>query len=406
MRRIAIIGVGMGTPGSMTVEAAEFCRGAQLLIGAQRMLGAVEEKEGQIRCVEYLPDKVSACIQAHPEAEQAAILLSGDVGFFSGAKKLLDAFPDAVVFSGISSAVCFAGRLKMSWEDWKLTSSHGRKCNLIGEILRNRKVFTILGTKDAAAEICRKLVWYEMQGIRVWIGENLGYPEEQILSGTPADFAEHAGTALSVMLIENPDPRKIVTHGIADEEFLRDKVPMTKEEVREISVSKLHLAEDSVAYDIGAGSGSVSVEMALMAVQGMVYAIEKNPNAVELLHKNKRKFRVDNMEIVEGLAPEAMKDLPAPTHAFIGGSSGNMKEILDVLVAKNPNVRVVVNAITLETVDEALGLLSRPPFAGLDTVSVSAAKSKTVGRYHMMMGQNPVYIFSADAVNEEDDVSK
>ena len=237
MREIAVIGVGMGTPGSMTVEAADFCRGAQLLIGAERMLGAVEMREGQIRCVEYLPDRVCACIEAHPEAERVAILLSGDVGFFSGAKKLLEAIPDAAVYSGISSAVCFAGRLRMSWEDWKLTSSHGRHCNLIGEIARNKKVFTILGTKDAAAEICRKLVYYGLDGIRIHIGENLGYPEERLLSGVPEDFAEHAGTPLSVMLIENPSPRRTVVHGIPDEEFIRDKVPMTKEEVREISSS-------------------------------------------------------------------------------------------------------------------------------------------------------------------------
>ena len=397
MREIAVIGVGMGTPGSMTVEAADFCRSAQLLIGAERMLGAVEMREGQIRCVEYLPDRVCACIDAHPEAERVAILLSGDVGFFSGAKKLLEAIPDAAVYSGISSAVCFAGRLRMSWEDWKLTSSHGRHCNLIGEITRNKKVFTILGTKDAAAEICRKLVYYGLDGIRIHIGENLGYPEERLLSGVPEDFAEHAGTPLSVMLIENPSPRRTVVHGIPDEKFIRDKVPMTKEEVREISVSKLQLAEDSVIYDIGAGSGSCSVEMALMAVQGKVYAIEKNPVAVELLHKNKRKFAVDNMEIIEGEAPSAMADLPVPTHAFIGGSSGNMKEILQVLLEKNPHIRVVVNAITLETVDEALALLGKEPFTGLDIAAVSTAKSKTVGRYHMMMGQNPVYIFAADA---------
>ena len=111
---------------------------------------------------------------------------------------------------------------------------------------------------------------------------------------------------------------------------------MTKEEVRTVSLSKLRLTADSVCYDVGAGTGSLSVEMALRAHQGQVWAIEKKEDAVELIHRNKLKFAADNLEIVEGLAPEALKDLPAPTHAFIGGSSGNLKEIVKLLLEKNP----------------------------------------------------------------------
>lgn len=129
---------------------------------------------------------------------------------------------------------------------------------------------------------------------------------------------------------------------------------MTKEEVRTVSLSKLRLTADSVCYDVGAGTGSLSIEMALRAHQGQVWAIEKKEDAVELIHRNKLKFAADNLEIVEGLAPEALKDLPAPTHAFIGGSSGNLKEIVKLLVEKNPQVRIVINCITLETVSEAL----------------------------------------------------
>ena len=170
---------------------------------------------------------------------------------------------------------------------------------------------------------------------------------------------------------------------------------MTKEEVREISVSKMRLAVDSVVYDVGAGSGSVSIEMALQALEGHVYAIEKNPVAVELLRANKRKFCADNLTVVEGLAPEALEDLPVPTHAFIGGSSGNLKEILEHLLARNPQIRVVINAITLETVCEALEALKALNFKDEDIAAVTAAKSKVVGRYHMMMGQNPVYVIAA-----------
>ncbi len=126
-----------------------------------------------------------------------------------------------------------------------------------------------------------------------------------------------------------------------------------------------------------------------------MFAVEKNPVAVELLYANRRRFRADNLTVVEGLAPEALVELPAPTHAFIGGSSGNLKEILELLLSKNPNIRVVINAITLETLSESLEALKALGFAGEDIASVSVAKSRTAGRYHMMMGQNPVYVIAA-----------
>ena len=169
---------------------------------------------------------------------------------------------------------------------------------------------------------------------------------------------------------------------------------MTKEEVREVSVSKMRLENDSVIYDVGAGSGSVSVEMACKAIEGHVYSIEKKDLAVELLKKNKKKFACDNITIVPGLAPQALKDLPVPTHAFIGGSSGNLYEILELLLARNPKIRIVINCITLETVTESLNALDKLPFTDVDIVSITAAKSKKIANYNMMMGQNPVYVIS------------
>ena len=116
--------------------------------------------------------------------------------------------------------------------------------------------------------------------------------------------------------------------------------------------------------------------------------------AIDLLEQNKRKFGTDNLEIIKGLAPEALEGLPAPTHAFIGGSSGNLKEILEVLLEQNPRVRVVINAIALETVAEAMQCLKSMAFTDVDIAQVSVAKGKKLGSYEMMMGQNPVYIFS------------
>jgi len=197
------------------------------------------------------------------------------------------------------------------------------------------------------------------------------------------------------MLLENDSAGDaVVTHGMPDQVFLRDKAPMTKEEIRSISLSKLRLQEASVVYDIGAGTGSVSIEIAKMSSQGSVYAIEKNPEAAALLYQNKQKFAVDHLTIIEGLAPEACENLPVLTHAFIGGSSGNLKEIMQMLLKKNSNVRIVINCITLETVAEALDCLKTLPVTDTDIVQIAAGKAKEIGAYHMMMGQNPIYIIS------------
>ena len=164
--------------------------------------------------------------------------------------------------------------------------------------------------------------------------------------------------------------------------------------MRSISLSKLRLHKDAVVWDVGAGTGSVSIEAASLAKDGVVYAIEKKDEAIDLLEQNKRKFGIDNLEIIKGLAPEALEGLPAPTHAFIGGSSGNLKEILEVLLEQNPRVRVVINAIALETVAEAMQCLKSMAFTDVDIAQVSVAKGKKLDSYEMMMGQNPVYIFS------------
>ena len=296
---------------------------------------------------------------------------------------------------GFSSVVYFMAKIGLSWDDARIVSAHGRDCNLISLIRHNPKAFSILGTEDGVARLASRLVEYGMGDVTLYVGENLSYENEKIFHARAADLTEYRGDALSVVTAcnEKAEPLPAV-HGICDEEFLRGKAPMTKEEVRTVSLSKLRLTADSVCYDVGAGTGSLSVEMALRAHQGQVWAIEKKEDAVELIHRNKLKFAADNLEIVEGLAPEALKDLPAPTHAFIGGSSGNLKEIVKLLVEKNPQVRIVINCITLETVSEALETAKEFGFEENEIVQLSAARSKAIGRYHMMMGENPIYIIT------------
>lgn len=401
-QKISLVGIGMGAEKTLTLEGKKVLNEAELLIGAKRMTEAVQ-KPGQMVLHEYRSEKIVEYIREHPKYRTVAIALSGDVGFYSGAKKLIDQLDGNVeVICGISSVVYFMSKIGLSWDDAKIVSAHGRNCNLISLIRHNPKVFSILGTEDGVAVLASRLVYYGMGDVTLYVGENLSYENEKIFHDKAANLTEYRGDALSVVTACNEKATPLsAVHGISDGEFLRGKAPMTKEEVRTVSLSKLRLSEDSVCYDVGAGTGSVSVEMALRAWMGQVYAIEKKEDALALLKENKKKFAVDNLAIIPGVAPEAMTELPAPTHAFIGGSSGNMQDIINLLLEKNPKVRIVINCITLETVTEAMNAIRDFGLEDVDIVQLAAARSKSIGRYHMMMGENPIYIISCSGRGEE-----
>ncbi len=182
--------------------------------------------------------------------------------------------------------------------------------------------------------------------------------------------------------------------GKPDGAFLRAEVPMTKQEVRAVTLAKLGVTKRAVCWDVGAGTGSVSLEMAECAEDGVVYAVEQKPEACELIEKNKLHLGVSNVTVVRGTAPEALEALPAPTHVFIGGSSGNMKEILELVLQKNPQARIVLNTVTAESFAEAVGLLKALPVTDTEIVELSAAHGRRVGRYHLMTAQNPVFVIS------------
>ena len=402
--RIAyLIGIGMGTPDHLTGEARAAFEKADCILGSGRMLDSFKAT-GKPLFDAYDPAKMLAYVQDHPEHHTIAVALSGDVGFYSGAKRLITAFEGAGIhtelITGISSVTYFCSRLKIAWEDVKLMSIHGRRENLIAAVRTHFRTFTLLGGRDNVASLCEKLEKYGFENVKLYIGERLHYPEERITEGTPAELKEKAFDSLCVAIIENPSYTSGLRSCIPDEEFQRGDAPMTKSEVRSLSVAKLNLNRDSIAWDIGAGTGSVTIEMALAAADGEVYAIEKKSAAAALIEENAKKFGTPNVEVHVGTAPEALTDLPAPTHAFIGGSSGNMKEILKLLLDRNPRVRVVVNAITLETVAEANSCFKELGFTDVDITQIQAAKAKKVGPYEMMMGQNPVYIFAGTGKGE------
>lgn len=397
--RVNIVGIGPGNPDLLTGEARQAIAASNILLGDKRMLSAFADSSKTV----YDTIKTSAIAEVAAKADPAkdvlAVLVSGDVGFFSLAKTISGKLPDCecVRYCGISSLVYFASKLQLSWDDAKIVSMHGRDQNLVAAVAQNKKVFSLTGGDHSPQALCKQLCEHGLGQVLVYVGENLSYPEEKITQGTADEISALSFPSLSVMMLLNDEANcfEPTVHGLADDLFMRSKVPMTKQEVRSVSMSKLMPKATDVIYDIGAGTGSCSVELALIAKQGKVWAFERNPVAVELLGKNKELFGLTNLDVIAGEALENIKTMPAPDCVFVGGSGGDLCEMLDVIYAKNSKCRIVINAITVETLAQVAAYYKEHPDYSLEIVNVFVARSKKLGSYNLMMAQNPVYVMTA-----------
>ena len=396
---VTVAGIGPGNPAALTREVADAINRADCLIGAKRMLLSAASRR-VLAYDETAPEKIAAVIAAHPECRRFTVLMSGDTGFFSGTKKLLPLLRDCrvTVLPGISSLSYLCAKLGYSWEDVAAVSLHGRERNILPDIRANRRVFVLTGGADGVNRLCRSLTEAGLGTLRVTVGERLSYPDERVTTGTAAELAEGTYESLSAVFIENDRPDAALTPGLPDEAFVRGPaVPMTKSEVRAVCLSKLRLTKYAVCWDVGAGTGSVSVEMARLAREGAVYAIERSPDALALLRENAACFGLDNLRVIAGEAPAVLNDLPAPTHVFLGGTGGHVRDILELALKKNPAVRIVAAAVTLESIAALSDCRKQFPFAESEAVCVSVSRDRAAGSYHLMLGQNPVYLFTLQA---------
>ncbi len=418
---ICLAGIGMGSREGLTGEVQHAIESADILLGAERMIegySAKIEKQPYYMTAQILPylEKLQESeVLAQRETLRVTVLFSGDTGFYSGCRKLYAALQEAIargelkgrvkILPGLSSVVSLAARVGESYEDAVILSMHGKKLNrLAATVESHEKVYLLTSGCEDIRKIGQTLTEAGLTDCEVITGYQLSYPEENIRILTPELCVEVTEEGLYTCLIRNPHPQpKRLTHGRADSCFLRDasgtegklrRTPMTKEEIREVSICKLHLTKGAVVYDIGSGTGSVAVEIAGLSGQLQVYAIERKPEAVELLRKNKAHFHMDNMEIIEAAAPEGLEELPVPTHAFIGGSGGRLRDILQTLYRKNSGMRIVINAISMETIAELKEVLETFPVEEEEILQMQVNRVKKLGSYHLPQAENPVWICS------------
>ena len=405
MRSVQVVGFGPGAQGYLTLAAHEALCAADVVVGAARVLDALPQGVRGRRVPAVLGRDMVAALQADGAWQRAALVMTGDIGFFSGAKRALAELAgtgwSVECIPGIGSAQLFAARLGRAWQDWRFASAHGVDCDVERLACGGQPLFLVTDAANSPAALCERLKRCGLGAAQVSVGERLSYPDERITCGTADELAGRQFAPLAVMLVEAEGALAArqswpwATQGIPDELFCRGKVPMTKQEVRAVALAKLRIAPADVVYDVGAGTGSVSVEAALLARAGQVYAIERNEGAVELIARNAAAFGCGNLHVVAGLAPAALAGLPAPQAAYIGGSARQLEGILDDLLEKNPQVRVCVACVTLETLAQATELLGAQRFEAAEMVCVNVARAEELGSYHLMRAQNPVYLVSA-----------
>ena len=394
--KVYLIGVGLGSPDTMTVAAREAIEACPVLIGAKRLLAPFPHK----RCLPLIAAADIAAAVEEQEEGPVAVLLSGDIGFYSGAKNLYPLLRrhEVVVLPGVSSLVYFCAKLHIPWQDIFLVSAHGRAHNAPGAVQSHEKTFILTGGSYRPGELCSELCQWGLGHVRVTVGERLSYTDEAITTGTAEELSGRAFDSLAVVLAENPCPirRPYAAPSLPDSAFCRGKVPMTKEEIRSLVLARLRLEPHHTVWDVGAGTGSVSVECALALPEGRLFAVERKEEAVALLRENRARFGLTNLHIVPGTAPEVLADLPAPDRVFLGGTGGGMAAILRTALAKNPAVRFVVTAVTLETVAEAMNCFAALELQEAEAVQIAATRTRKAGSYHLMDAQNPVWILSGE----------
>lgn len=402
---IQIFGIGPGNPEWLPPVIIKEVTQCNILLGGVRALDLFPTFLGE----KFLVDRdlqltIQTIQQAVKGKKQVGVLVSGDPGFYSLLPLIRKKFPEEIlrVYPGISSLQFAFARAGVPWQEAELMSVHGRR---IEDLPLNvcKPLGLLTGGENTPQRIA---AYYRSYGFnpQISIGNALSYPEEEWVDTEACEIAgSEASYPNAVMIIypENShygksrqDVRTQSGFGIPDEEFIRGQVPMTKSEIRVQVLSKAKITAKDRILDVGAGTGGLSIEAALLAQRGCVFAVEEDPEAQDLILKNQEKFQVSNLRLIRGTAPEALIGIPPMDVCLIGGSHGQVEEILRQAPLL-PGGRVVITAVTLETIAKGIEALKTLDYQEVDVISLQAVRWKGIRDFHLAQALNPVFILSA-----------
>ncbi len=410
MRWIHIIGIGISGRDDLSNKALDIIKDSDILFGGERHLSYFLDFKGERFVVKSNLKDVVSNIKKNKN-KKITVLASGDPGFYGIADYLIKNLgkDDIEIIPNISSMQWAFAKIKESWHDAEIVSSHGRSGSGSGDFEKIVKaaacadkigIFTSNG--DEPKKIAEALIKNSLVNFKAYICENIGAPDEKITGCSLKDVASKNISPLNIMILLKDISKSVdkslmdYVFGFSDNSFSHSNGLITKEEIRAVSLAKMKIKENSIIWDIGAGSGSVAIEAGRIAKNGKVYAIEKNNERIEQIKENVKSFSMKNIEVINGEAPDCLNGLQEPDSVFIGGSSGRLKTILEVCSkSMQDKGRIVINAITLDTLKAATDSLKwlNIPF---DIVSVNIAKSKGISDSLFFEAQNPVYIISGE----------
>lgn len=400
--KIIIVGVGPGEKCFLTFRAEEIIKNSRCVVAAERhaVLASGQCNVILLKNFNATLDKLAAELLLG----DVAVLVSGDPGIYSLLPLLKKRFPQEKieVIPGISSLQMIAAAANETWNETVILSGHGREIRdskILDTVDKNRSTAFFCGNEKNPAALCALLAENDLDDTEVIIGENLSYPHQRISIGKPSELAKGDYDPLAIIMVINASPAAKISTRPRDKDFIRGEVPMTREEVRSLIIDKLELTSDAVVWDIGAGTGSVTVAAALASPESKVCAVEHNHEAASLIKANIKKFRLFNVTLHEGKALEKMDSLPYPTHVFIGGSGSELKDLLKKISALGSGIRVVVSCVTLKTSAEVFEIFSNEGYSDFDAVQINISRTKKMGASVIMSAQNPITIMSAQTAD-------
>ena len=418
-KKCVLAGIGMGNPDMLTIRTLHMLEDAPVIAGEKRLLDSLPDTVKGKRISSDSSDTIPGIFESYYSSFDRTdgipcAVFSGDTGFYSGADSLVPVLKNSgytvCILPGITTAQYLASRLECPWHGWRIISEKTDPRLIGAEIGRSMDTLFLTGTQVTPEGIIQFLAEHGAGSARVTVGENLSYHDEKITTDTAVQLCQsikkgsRVFSPLAAVLVERsfPDsnfgPQDLQqTCGFPDDFFIRTaegekNIAMTKQEIRSVIMAKLALRDGDVFYDIGAGTGSVSVEAAL-SCHCSVYAIEENAAACALIKRNRAKAGASNIEIVQKSAPAAFCSLPPADAVFIGGSHDdagpNLTAIITGLYKKNPAVRILVSALNVETAAAASTLPECEP----EIVQLSVSRSRRAGKFHVFSSQNPVFLF-------------
>ncbi|SFJ22085.1 precorrin-6y C5,15-methyltransferase (decarboxylating) subunit CbiE [Thermoflavimicrobium dichotomicum] len=407
--RIKIIGVGDDGQNNLFPRYIEWIKEADVLVGGERLLSFFPQFSGQRIVIKGGLKPVLEQIAKEAQTKKVVVLASGDPLFYGIAALVVRKLGKerVEVHPHLSSIQLAFARMGESWQQAQIESVHGRPIQGLAQRIDGKeKVVLLTDEVNTPGAVAQYLLQFGMTEYQAFVAENLGSTEERCTWWELDELVDAIFSPLNVVILKRKSGVVFPSWslGIPDEEFAQrkpEKGLITKKEVRVVSLAEMKLRANSIVWDIGAGSGSVSVEATKLAPYGQVFAVEKNEQDLANIHSNRMKFRTD-FTVIHAKAPQGLDELPDPDAVFIGGSGGELRELLAVCCARlKEGGRIVVNAATFETLTTTQKALQEEGFV-VRTTLLQVARSKPILNLTRLEGLNPVYVVVGERKQEKE----